>query len=312
MLPNTSYTFYVQADCGGGDLSPWSLPKTFTTSQIPATIPYFIDFETGTEEWSFVNGNLTNKWHHGTATAFSGTKSIYISNDNGLSNAYTTSSASTVHFYRDVTIPNVSNPVFMEFAWKNMGESSQYYDYIKVYMIGTGQYPIAGTQLTATLLGGPYNNQNSWQIASIQIPDSVKGTTRRFVFSWYNDASIGTQPPAAVDDIRFYILTCPKPTNLSVSNITQNSADISWMAGGSETEWQIQWGPGGFVLGTGNIVNVTSTSYALTGLNASSNYTFYVRSICGLGDTSVWSGPYHFATQCGSVTAVYTQNLRPE
>ncbi len=306
---STTYTAYVQADCGGGLTSNWSFPITFTTSQVPATMPYFIDFEAGTEQWTFVNGSLINKWHHGSATAYSGTKSVYISNDNGVSNTYTISSTSTVHFYRDVTIPNTSYPVVLEFAWKNMGENSPSYDYVKVYMINTAQSPVAGTQLTSTLIGGPYNNQNNWQIASIQIPDSVKGTTRRFVFSWYNDGSIGTQPPAAIDDIRFYVLTCPKPTNLSASNITQNSADLSWTAGGSETEWQIQWGTGGFVLGTGTIVDVTSTSYTLTGLNSSLNYTFYVRAICGPGDTSSWAGPFHFATQCGPLTVVYTQNF---
>ncbi len=307
--PGTTYTYYVQADCGGGDVSPWSTPKSFTTTQIPATLPYFIDFESGTEQWNILNGTATNKWAYGTATAFSGTHSMYVSNDNGVSNAYNTSSTSIVHFYRDVTFPNTTNPIMLEFAWKGYGESTSF-DYLKVYMIPTSQTPVVGTQLSATQLGSTYNLQNSWQNASIQLPDTLAGKTKRFVFSWYNDGSVGTQPPAAVDDIRFYVLTCPKPTNLAAATITQSSADLSWTAGGSETQWQLEWGNAGFSLGNGTFVsNLNTASYNLSGLTASSSYSFYVRGICGPGDTSTWAGPYNFTTSCGAVTAIYTQNF---
>ncbi|NSW46129.1 MAG: fibronectin type III domain-containing protein [Bacteroidales bacterium] len=307
--PGTAYTFYVQADCGGGDLSPWSTPKNFTTTQIPATLPYFIDFETGTEQWNLMNGTATNKWSYGTATAYSGTHSVYISDDNGVSNNYNITLASVVHMYRDVTFPNTTNPLTLEFAWKGYGESASF-DYLKVYMIPTSQSPVVGTQLSATQLGSTYNMQNNWQTASIQLPDTLAGKTKRFVFSWYNDGSLGTQPPIAVDDIRFYVLTCPKPTNLAAANITQSSADLTWNAGGSETQWQLEWGNAGFSLGNGTLVNnISSPTFNLTGLTSSSSYSFYVRGICGAGDTSTWAGPYSFTTLCGAVTAIYTQNF---
>ncbi|MGQ9846187.1 MAG: fibronectin type III domain-containing protein, partial [Bacteroidales bacterium] len=307
--PGANYQVYVRAICGPGDTSNWST-VSFITPQIPATLPYFIDFESGTEQWTLLNGSATNKWTYGTATANSGTHSIYISDDNGISNHYNISSSSVVHFYRDVTFPTTTNPFMLEFAWKGQGENSSYYDYLKVYMIPTSQTPVVGTQLTNTQLGSTYNQQNTWQNAAIQLPDTLSGKTKRFVFSWYNDGIYGTQPPAAVDDIRFYELTCPKPTNLTANNITQNSADLSWTAGGSETLWQLEWGNAGFSLGTGTLVNnLTTPSYNLTGLTASTSYSFYVRGICGAGDTSTWAGPYTFATACGAMTAVYTQNF---
>lgn len=307
--PNTAYTFYVQADCGGGELSPWSTPKTFITSQIPATLPYYIDFESGIEQWTLLNGSATNQWVHGSATAYSGTHSVYISNDNGISNTYSITSPSVVHFYRDVTFPSTTNPLMLEFAWKGYGESASF-DFLKVYMIPTSQTPQVGTQLTATQLGNTYNMQNTWQNAVIQLPDTLAGKTKRFVFSWYNDVSVGTQPPAAVDDIRFYELTCPKPTSLAATNITQNSTDLSWTAGGSETLWQLEWGQAGFSLGNGTFVdNLSSPTYSLTGLTASTSYSFYVRGICNVGDTSTWAGPYNFTTLCDAVTAIYTQNF---
>ena len=49
------------------------------------------------------------------------------------------------------------------------------------------------------------------------------------------------------------------PSGIPASNITTNSADVSWTAGGTETEW---W----FVLnGVGQ--SVTSTTNPLTGLH---------------------------------------------
>ncbi len=42
--------------------------------------------------------------------------------------------------------------------------------------------------------------------------------------------------------------------------------------------------------------NVNTTSYSLSGLNSSSNYDYYVQSICSNGDLSSWTGPYSFAT----------------
>ncbi|MCK9291485.1 MAG: GEVED domain-containing protein, partial [Bacteroidales bacterium] len=48
LTSNTSYDVYVQADCGGGDLSAWSSPATFTTECGAADIPYVQDFESVT------------------------------------------------------------------------------------------------------------------------------------------------------------------------------------------------------------------------------------------------------------------------
>ena len=40
----TEYDFYVQADCGGGDMSTWSQPLTVLTACIPYSTPLFEDF----------------------------------------------------------------------------------------------------------------------------------------------------------------------------------------------------------------------------------------------------------------------------
>ena len=46
------------------------------------------DGDSDTAGWVFVNGSQTNQWFIGTAAHNSGTKGLYISNDNGTSNSY--------------------------------------------------------------------------------------------------------------------------------------------------------------------------------------------------------------------------------
>lgn len=95
-------------------------------------------------------------------------------------------------------------------------------------------------------------------------------------------------------------VTCPKPLNLAVSNITTNSADLSWTSAGSETSWNVQYGISGFTLGTGTIVNGVSNPYTASGLNSSTTYQFYVQADCGGGGLSAWAGPFAFTTACAA------------
>src|SRR5690606_13526473 len=50
---------------------------------------------------------------------------------------------------------------------------------------------------------------------------------------------------------------------------------------------------------------VNSNPFLLTGLNGNTAYEYYVRSICAAADSSLWSGPFHFETPCGALSAPY-------
>ena len=51
----------------------------------------------------------------------------------------------------------------------------------------------------------------------------------------------------------------------------------------------MEYGPHGFVPGTGARIVTSNNPHTITGLNPSTSYDFYVRSICGPADTSLWS-----------------------
>ena len=97
------------------------------------------------------------------------------------------------------------------------------------------------------------------------------------------------------------------PVALSASNITSSSADLSWTPSGSETAWNIDYGPSGYSIGTGT--SVSSANYTVSGLTPQTDYDFYVQADCGSGTTSSWVGPFSFTTACGAASAPYFENF---
>ena len=87
--------------------------------------------------------------------------------------------------------------------------------------------------------------------------------------------------------------SCIAPSDLTVNNLTYTSANLAWTSTG--TNFNIEWGAQGFTQGTGTMVNSATTSYALSGLTAETYYSYYVRNVCG-GGNSAWTGPYVFYT----------------
>ena len=91
--------------------------------------------------------------------------------------------------------------------------------------------------------------------------------------------------------------TCPKPYNLNAINVFADSVDLTWLAGLNETEWQVYLVPSGGNLSTTSPILVNNDTVT-TLVSPNSTYTFYVRGICGPGDTSLIAGPFTFSTPC--------------
>lgn len=90
---------------------------------------------------------------------------------------------------------------------------------------------------------------------------------------------------------------CPNINNLSASNITIDSAEISWQAGGSETNWEIViQSPGSGIPGGSGTPTTNNNPYMLSSLNPSTSYEIYVRGFCGGSDYSNWIGPLNITT----------------
>lgn len=67
------------------------------------------------------------------------------------------------------------------------------------------------------------------------------------------------------------------------------SASLAWTSPNPTGPWEIEYGPAGFVQGTGTVISVTTNPYILTGLSPLTSYSFYVRSLCDVDNPSPWS-----------------------
>lgn len=95
---------------------------------------------------------------------------------------------------------------------------------------------------------------------------------------------------------------CPAPTALSNSNVTGTTAVLSWFSGGGPSQWEIivttPQAPEPTTSSAGTFSGISSP-FVATGLTPCTNYKWYVRSVCAPGETSAWSGPFHFTTTSG-------------
>ncbi|MGQ9864662.1 MAG: hypothetical protein ACUVRD_09370 [Bacteroidia bacterium] len=190
-------------------------------------------FEVGTSGWTLVNGTQTNRWCIGAAAgATDGSRAIYIS-DAGTCNShnYNTGSTSVVHFYRDVFIPAGTQSLTLSFDLKLQGENN--FDYLDVYLTPTTFTPTAGALVTTgtAIVSKLSMVSSTWVSQSYSVCPALAGTTRRLIFTWRNDASGGTPPPAALDRIRL-IANPVSPImgsygDVSCTNVSQTTVSTS-------------------------------------------------------------------------------------
>ena len=322
----TSYQAYIRVICAVGDTGSWVGPVSFTTLQAPAILPYIYEFEDDTEnsKWILLNGNSTNKWHIGTANnnTSHGDKALYISNSNGATHDYTTDSSSYVYAMRAVHF-DLEGVYEIEFDWQAQGYAS--YDLLRAFLVPS-TYPIVegsthgmsganNTKPTEWIDAGKgvLSQQMTWQHHYTTV-DIAEPKTYHLVFFWknYTYNRTGSQPPGIIDNIKIKKQTCNYPFDIQVQNTTESGASISWSDINNNPNWEVQYGPAGFTLGTGTITPAINTqTYIIDNLSPDTQYDVYVRAICKIGDVSIWSPKFTFKTHClpGIITLPYVENF---
>ena len=306
LTTQTTYYAYVRSACGGDDGNSKWASTSFTTTREALTIdaenPYSQDFETN-NDWSFANGTFTNQWCWGSTTNNGGEKSIYISNDNGEHYNY---SHSALVVYASKLFNFAQGTYTFSFDWNANGESS--YDFLRVALVPGDKTFTAGGSLPSgvsasalpdtwiALDGGSKLNQSSdWQN---KVSETTLSGTYTMVFLWRNDGSGGNQPPAAIDNISISYMTCPRPSNLTASNVTGRTAVLTWKENGTADNWTLQYATDAsfstnlMEINDGFIVNGNNVGYGLTGLNGETKYYVRVKSNCD----SSWSDVINFTT----------------
>jgi len=275
-------------------------------------------FESGATGWTIVNGAQTNQWFVGSTSVCSGTQAAFVGTAS-TNNTYTSTVSSVVHTYRDFTFPAGQTYINLSFDYKGQGEST--YDYMRVFLVSTATTPVAGTLLAAGQVGlAYYNLVGACTNYSITLPAAAAGTTQRLVFTWTNDASVGSNPPATLDNVTI-TTSLPPPPNCAGIVSPANAATglctsgnvFNWSApgsGGTPSGYKLYFGtnfpPTNIVNGT-NLGNVLT--YTAPALSANTTYYWQIVPTNAVGDATgctVWS--FMTGTTCvlqgtGSVSA---------
>ncbi len=324
LTPNTSYTFFAQANCGN-ETSEWSVPYVTPTLYVtPAVLPYVCDFESSTEvnNWGFENDTCVNQWVIGDAVnnTTSGNSALYVSNDNGLSNHYTFSAPATVFAVRDIYMDNSYDYYTVNYDYKVMGQGTT--DYLRLYLGMTGISMVQGNAMGTipsipgaaqlNVNGSAYQSaQADWNHVNLYLDKETWGNrVLRLYFMWRNDASNGTNPAAAIDNLVVKGYNCPRVTDITLdaTALTTTSATISWTDTLNIGNYEVVIVPQGGNPDNETPISVAGTSYTFTGLTHSTEYIAYVRISCGTG-VSAWRG-LSFSTVCGQLSTLpYTQNF---
>lgn len=282
----TNYTFYVRSNCGSAT-STWVAAETFST---PLTIPWTEPFTaTGAP-----SGWTTTGW------TIDGTSSAGGNPGNAIFRNLYSSAASGTFSTPVIGVVSAGDELKLDYRHAN---------YDAPYAppgAGSGSFIVA----ISTNGGGTYTDLET--ISN----DAVAGwRTKVYPLGAYVGQSVKVRITAARTSGDYYLAfdnfsiaqapACPSPSSINFSNITEASADVTFVSAGNN--FIVEYGPPGFTPGTGatadggTIVTGTASPVALNSLAAGTSYDVYVRQVC--------SGPSYSANS--SVAALATQACAP-
>ena len=319
----TAYEWQVRDSCGTGDVSAWRDGPRFRTNCTFYTAPFLEQFSS-TATWvgpgfPDQNGEVDDCWLRSDSTDYfwtgGGTVNHYFGT--GPSGDHTSGTGGYV-FARSGTpfsttadtelrtplidLDTLQSPELV--FWYHM--YGQDIDKLRVYVKPIGQ-PVA---LIKTINGQQQTSANgAWLKETISLSAYENDTVQIIFKSWRDGTGSFTAYQAAVslDDIRIdEPTTCPTP-NISVNNVSYNSADITWS--GTANSSALEYGVQGFTFGSGTRVAASSQAYGLTGLQPSTTYTVWVQDTCTSSLISLWDSISFTTLPCPPITATGTVSL---
>jgi len=315
--PNTKYRWEVRDSCSSTDKSVWVKGPSFFTSCSIFTAPYTNSFSNN--QWQgpssfrpsgqigncFTRFEDDNDGYFWTGArsgfdhfAFTGPQTDHTGGSSGYLFARANSATSDT---ANIELP----PVFLgqllspEFSfWYHMYGNS--IGGLNVYARSPGGSDTLISSFTgAQQSGGAAWLKNTTSLSTF-LGDTVVITLQAIKAS---GSSFFTYSSAiCIDDIAFEgTLNCPAPTLLTASSITTNTATLTWQ--GTSSISIIEYGPTGFTLGTGQLINPATSPYTLTGLIPNTSYSVFVKDSCGVNLLSS-NATLNFNTpNCPAVTA---------
>ncbi|TCI92639.1 fibronectin type III domain-containing protein [Tenacibaculum sp. M341] len=248
------------------------------------------DFFTGNYYWQIAYSNFNQNRTTGPYKANSGNKYFYTRN----SSASVGDEANLLSPIIDISPLTTPTLNFHSFMYgENIGSLR-----IDIFSNGTWNediFVIEGQQQESSI--------DFWEEHFVDLSDYTGQIQIRFrtISNGNNNNEI------AIDDINVYNLpNCIKPSNLTYTNVTDTSVDLSWTANGNGTSWIVEYGATGFTVGSGTTFITNSNNYTLENLPSNSEIDIYIKSTCGNNpgeDDSDFIGPIKIKTPCSTFSA---------
>ncbi len=304
----TSYYVWVVNNCPNGTSDLLSTHFT-TLAADPHFLPYFNDFEDSTNTFTIYQRIGSNGWYIGNAVSNGGTNCMYVTNDGGTTNAYTNTNQSICFAMTYLQVPYDSS-YSISYNWRCQGEGS--YDLMRVALVpedydfttsfsAVNRYSNTLPTGWIALDGGKRNLRNTWQYDQHSV--DLQAGNYYLTIVWTNDGAMGSNPPAAIDNISMELITCPSPTNLTASSSSASTIDVDW-DDGSATRWIVEYGVSGFTTGMGTRLLATNSHVTLTGLAPTTSYDIFVLPICSASDTG-FASTVTCLTGCDSIVTIF-------
>ena len=292
----------------------WTLP----TEDQMITIPYeqnFDDLEdlSSWELWT-VTQSGTTQWYLGALGAHAEEgeegQGLYISNDNGVTNAYNPDGDACVAHLS--TLINLEDDTYygVEFDYKAVGELG--YDEVVVSLFPLGAaLPTSNSIPAANMIGRSNDKSNEWTRVTIPVPNDMPRGAYQLVISWRNDGGLGENPPASIDNLYIFSTSCARVNeftttmedaggsvtmNVEVTDELNEDAEyiVSYRYAGDTTWYQVE--------GTSPI--------AVTDLPYSSRVDYKVTANCGGSELAVTSSTFTDWTTCNTISEYpYVENF---
>ncbi len=320
LSPATTYEFRVKDSCSATSVSGWSNAARAMTDCGPIASPWLENFDGPnwvTSPAPQAYGAIDTCWSRPSGANYwwrpsSGpTPTGLLANATGPSADHTTGSGKYVHGEAlngsgvallrspNVLLAGLITPE-LRFYYHQFGAQIDSL-VVKVFRNGAETRVWGNTQQTAS-------STAPWSEAVVSLASFLPDTVQVRWYA-YRSPSNNNRVDVAIDDVSINNPpACPKPTNLTVTAVTQTTGTMTWNPTGAGT-YEVRYGPLGQVPFSGTTLTVTTNPYTLTGLSAGSVYAVSVRKVCSSTLQSAWSTIDTIATLCGVVTAPYTENF---
>jgi len=311
LTASTSYEWYVASICPNGTLSNSMGISTFTTDCEIFTAPFSEDFDADNDLpncWSKMTGWASEVFAGYPATApvspnWGFTRQNVFGQYHPVLNIY---GSSCKHWLVSpaIDLSTLTNPVLtfdLALTLYASADAANPHDQLddKFMVVVSTDNGATWSAANATVwsndgLGDYVFNQipASGQEVNISLAAYTNQTVR---IAFYGESSVDNNGDNDLHIDNVMVMqgsSCPKPTQLMVTNVDSNAVTLGWTEMGDATSWNIKYGPVGFDVedSTATMIAANVNPFTVTNLAAGASYDFYVQANCG-NEPSLWVGP---------------------